>query len=41
MNYIKGPDFPTGGIALGIDGIKKAYETGRGKIFIRAKTKIE
>jgi len=41
MNYIKGPDFPTGGIALGIDGIKKAYETGRGKIFIRAKAKIE
>ena len=40
MNYIKGPDFPTGGIALGIDGIKKAYETGRGKIFIRAKTKM-
>lgn len=41
MNYIKGPDFPTGGIALGIDGIKKAYETGRGKIFIRAKANIE
>ncbi len=41
MNYIKGPDFPTGGIALGIDGIKKAYETGRGKIFIRAKARIE
>ena len=41
MNYIKGPDFPTGGIALGIDGIKAAYETGRGKIYIRAKAKIE
>ena len=41
MNYIKGPDFPTGGIALGISGIKTAYETGRGKIFIRAKAKIE
>ena len=41
MNYIKGPDFPTGGIALGIDGIKTAYETGRGKIYIRAKAKIE
>lgn len=41
MNYIKGPDFPTGGIILGVDGIKKAYETGRGKIFVRANTKIE
>ena len=41
MNYVKGPDFPTGGIALGIDGIKQAYETGRGKIFVRAKTVIE
>ena len=41
MNYIKGPDFPTGGIALGIDGIKQAYETGRGKIFLRAKAIIE
>lgn len=40
MNYIKGPDFPTGGIALGINGIKQAYETGRGKIFIRAKASI-
>ena len=41
MNYIKGPDFPTGGIALGIDGIKKAYETGRGKIFIRSKAIVD
>ena len=41
MNYIKGPDFPTGGIILGVDGIKKAYETGRGKIFVRANAKIE
>ncbi len=41
MNYIKGPDFPTGGIVLGLDGIKEAYETGKGKIFIRAKAKIE
>ena len=41
MNYIKGPDFPTGGIALGISGIKQAYETGRGKVFVRAKTIIE
>ena len=41
MNYIKGPDFPTGGIVLGTDGIREAYETGRGKIFIRAKARIE
>ena len=41
MNYVKGPDFPTGGIALGIDGIKQAYETGRGKIYVRAKTVID
>jgi len=41
MNYVKGPDFPTGGIACGIDGIKSAYETGRGKIIIRSKTKVE
>lgn len=41
MNYIKGPDFPTGGIALGISGIKSAYETGRGKIYIRAKAIVE
>ena len=41
MNYVKGPDFPTGGIALGIDGIRQAYETGRGKIFLRAKTVID
>lgn len=41
MNYIKGPDFPTGAIACGIDGIKQAYETGRGKIIIKSKTSIE
>ncbi|MDT0697727.1 DNA topoisomerase IV subunit A [Staphylococcus chromogenes] len=41
MKYIKGPDFPTGGIIQGIDGIKKAYETGKGKIIIRSKTEIE
>ena len=41
MKYIKGPDFPTGGIILGKDGIKQAYETGRGKIIVRAKTQIE
>jgi len=41
MNYIKGPDFPTGGITLGLDGIKSAYETGRGKIMLRSKVRIE
>ena len=41
MNYIKGPDFPTGGIILGNSGIKQAYETGRGSITIRSKATIE
>ena len=41
MQYIKGPDFPTGGIIRGISGIKEAYETGRGRVVIRAKTEIE
>lgn len=41
MTVLKGPDFPTGGIIQGIDGIKKAYKTGRGKMVIRAKTAIE
>ncbi|TSI09690.1 DNA topoisomerase IV subunit A [Lysinibacillus sp. BW-2-10] len=41
MTVIKGPDFPTGGIIQGVDGIKKAYETGRGKIIVRAKAEIE
>ena len=41
MQYIKGPDFPTGGIICGIDGIRDAYETGRGRIVIRSKTEIE
>ncbi|SOC37369.1 DNA topoisomerase IV subunit A [Ureibacillus acetophenoni] len=41
MTVIKGPDFPTGGIIQGIDGIKKAYETGRGKIIVRSKASIE
>ncbi|MEH7076861.1 DNA topoisomerase IV subunit A [Neobacillus drentensis] len=41
MTVIKGPDFPTGAIIQGIDGIKKAYETGKGKIIIRSKTEIE
>ncbi len=41
MQYIKGPDFPTGGIICGVDGIKDAYETGRGRIVVRSKTEIE
>ena len=41
MNYIKGPDFPTGAIACGIEGIKQAYETGRGKIIIKSRVNIE
>ena len=41
MKYIKGPDFPTGGIIYGTAGIKKAYTTGRGKIVIRSKFTIE
>ena len=41
MSVIKGPDFPTEGIILGIEGIKKAYTTGRGKITLRAETEIE
>lgn len=41
MQYVKGPDFPTGGIILGNSGIKKAYETGRGSITIRSKATIE
>lgn len=41
MEFIPGPDFPTGGIVQGVDGIKKAYQTGRGRIVVRAKTAIE
>ena len=41
MEVIKGPDFPTEGIILGIEGIKQAYKTGRGKITLRAETNIE
>ncbi|CAH0418371.1 DNA topoisomerase IV subunit A [Periweissella ghanensis] len=40
MEFVKGPDFPTGGIIQGIDGIKKAYETGKGRIVLRSRTKI-
>ena len=41
MRRIKGPDFPTGGVILGKEGIRQAYETGKGKITLRAKTEIE
>ncbi len=41
MNYIKAPDFPTGGYIYGISGVREAYETGRGRIVMRAKTEIE
>ena len=41
MQYIKGPDFPTGGIIMGRQGIIDAYNTGRGRVVIRAKTEIE
>ena len=41
MQYIKGPDFPTGGIVMGRSGIREAYETGRGRVVVRSKTEIE
>ncbi|OED32435.1 DNA topoisomerase IV subunit A [Planococcus maritimus] len=41
MTVLKGPDFPTGGIIQGVEGIKKAYETGRGKIVVRSKAAVE
>lgn len=41
LQYIKGPDFPTGGTILGIQGIKDAFETGKGRVVVRAKTEIE
>jgi len=41
MNYIKAPDFPTGGIIYGYEGVKNAFETGRGRIVIRGKVSIE
>ncbi len=41
MNYVKAPDFPTGGYIYGIDGVREAYETGRGRIIMRAKAEIE
>lgn len=41
MDYIKGPDFPTGGVIMGYSGIRAAYATGRGRITVRARTEIE
>jgi DNA gyrase subunit A len=41
MQFIKGPDFPTGGTIMGVTGIREAYETGRGKVIVRAKSTIE
>lgn len=41
MEYVKGPDFPTGGIIYGIEGVKNAFRTGRGRIVVRARTEIE
>lgn len=41
MKIVKGPDFPTGGIIQGIDGIRKAYQTGKGRVVVRSKTEIE
>ena len=41
MSYIKGPDFPTGGIIMGEEGIRDAYRTGKGRIYLRSKTEIE
>ena len=41
MQYIKGPDFPTGAVIMGKSGIRRAYETGRGKIYVRARAEIE
>ncbi len=41
MQVVRGPDFPTGGIVMGTDGIKEAYRTGKGRIYIRSRTLIE
>ena len=40
MQFVKGPDFPTGGIAMSLEGIRDAFETGKGKVIVRAKTEI-
>lgn len=41
MQFVKGPDFPTGAIVQGLDGLKSAYETGRGKVIVRSKYEID
>ena len=41
MHFVKGPDFPTGAIIYGHQGVREAFETGRGRIVVRAKTEIE
>lgn len=41
MHYVKAPDFPTGGYIMGLQGVRSAYETGRGRVIMRAKTEIE
>lgn len=41
MHYVKAPDFPTGGYIMGVQGVRSAYETGRGRVMMRAKTEIE
>jgi DNA gyrase subunit A len=41
MTYVKAPDFPTGGIVYGMDGVKQAYETGRGRVVVRGKADIQ
>ena len=41
MKHVKGPDFPTGGTILGVQGIRDAYETGRGRVRVQAKAHIE
>ncbi|QKG79985.1 DNA gyrase subunit A [Tenuifilum thalassicum] len=41
LNYVKGPDFPTGGIIYGYQGVRDAYQTGKGRVVIRSKTEIE
>jgi DNA gyrase subunit A len=41
LKYIKGPDFPTGGIVFGLDGMRKGYKTGNGRFYIRAKANVE
>ena len=40
MQFVKGPDFPTGGIVMGLDGIKQAFQTGRGRVLIRSKVEV-